>query len=76
MCCLLTYSLTKPDEFEMIEDAPERFVEISDDYTEGFRGSTSIKVRAGSFLKVYATHFDEGLRIIMEWIVVIISANM
>jgi hypothetical protein len=55
---MLCFIVTKPEELETIEDEPERFVELAEEFTEGFQASISIKVRAGAFLKVFATKFD------------------
>ncbi len=76
LICLFSYAVTKPDEFDMLEEEPEKFVEMSEEFTEAFKSSAVIKVRAASFLKVFAAKFDEALRNILEIVVIIVTANL
>ena len=46
-------------------EEPEKFVELAEEFTEAFKSSVNIKVRAASFLRVFACRFDEALRNIL-----------
>lgn len=51
---LFMYSATAQAERDAIQDDPQFFAELAEDYTEGSARSTLLKVRAACLLRVFA----------------------
>jgi hypothetical protein len=73
---LFMYSASNQEERDAIDDDPQLFAELAEDYTEGSARSTFLKVRAACMLKVFADRIDEGPRNILEIIMVILSGSI
>ena len=73
---LFMYSATAQEERDAIEDDPQLFAEMAEDYTEGSPRSTYLKAHAAGLLKVFAERIDEGPRNILEIIMVILSGSI
>jgi hypothetical protein len=59
-----------------MEDDPQIFAGIAEEYTEGSARSCYLKVRAGAMLKVFADRIDEAPRNILEILMVIMSGSI
>lgn len=57
---LFLYSVSSQSEIDDMCDFPDKFSDLSEEYTEGYSQSTLIKVRAGCFLKTVALNIDEA----------------
>lgn len=55
---LFMYSSTNQEERDSIEDDPQLFAEMAEDYSEGNANSTFLKGRAACMLKVFADRID------------------
>ena len=59
---LFLYSVTNLEEYQLIEEGPEKFVQIAEDYTETNSRSDYLKVRAGTMLLIFIEKIDEALK--------------
>lgn len=59
---MFLYSVTNLEEYQLIEEGPEKFVQIAEDYTETNSRSDYLKVRAGTMLLIFIEKIDEALK--------------
>lgn len=59
---MFLYSVTNLEEYQLIEEGPEKFVQIAEDYTETNNRSDYLKVRAGTMLLIFIEKIDEALK--------------
>lgn len=59
-----------------MEDHPEKFVELAEDYTEGNGMSLHLKVRAGCLLKVFVAHVDDGRKMAAEFAIIFLTGSI
>ena len=70
------YSVTEEDEEELINQFPEKFVELAEDYSASNGSSTNLKVQASCLLKAFIQTIDEGKKSILELIIIFITSSI
>ena len=58
MFALMLYSATNLEEYQLMEEGPEKFVQIAEDYTESNIRSDFLKVKAGSMIQIFVEKVD------------------
>ena len=73
MFALFLYSVTNLEEYQLIEESPEKFVQIAEDYTENNSRSDYLKIRAGAMLHLFVEVIDEALKTIVNLLIMLCS---
>lgn len=70
---MFLYSVTNLEEYQLIDEGPEKFVQIAEDYTETNSRSDYLKVRAGTMLLIFIEKVDEALKTTVDVLIMMSS---